>query len=318
MNLMDLVRKRHDGPAWIVVEECGNGTGYNVSRHADAVALGVWPSRGYELHGYELKRSRGDVQKELDDPSKADAVGKFCDYWWLVVEDLAIIDGLVIPETWGILVPKRNVLRVHRKAPKRDATPVNRAFVAALTRRITAEWVPKHQHDELKKNALEQARAEVARESKWKKEDAERDLEDLRAKVAEFEKVSGVKISDVGRWEVANIARAVETVVKAREATGARFRGAHEEPLAMIRGELASLERSLARHETAKVNLGNAMQILRGLAEQFAAEDLPPPPPCDGCSEHCNCPCGSNFCGCPCHKAPQSTAYPHPIPELPE
>jgi hypothetical protein len=23
--------------------------------------------------------------------------------------------------------------------------------------------------------------------------------------------------------------------------------------------------------------------------------------PCKGCSDDCNCNCGSNFCGCPCH-----------------
>lgn len=103
--MIDLIRKRHEGPAWVVVPEVPNGTGSNVSRRADAIALGLWPSRGYEIHGYEVKVSRGDVRKELNDPSKADAVGRFCDYWWLVVEDLSIIDGLVVPSTWGILAP---------------------------------------------------------------------------------------------------------------------------------------------------------------------------------------------------------------------
>lgn len=267
MNLMELVRKRHDGPAWILVEECGNGTGYHVKRHADAVAVGVWPSRGYEIHGYELKQSRGDVQKELDDPSKADAVGKYCDYWWLVVSDLAIIDGLVIPDTWGILAPKHRVLRAHRKAPKRDATPVNRSFVAALVRRVTAEWVPKHLVDEIKKNALAEATAELERQQKWKKTDVEYERDALQRKLADFERDSGLSLEK--QWENGDIARAVKAVIEARTASGQRYRGSHEEPAQMVRAELGRLERDVARHDQAAAGMKAAIERVRALLAEM-------------------------------------------------
>ena len=91
-DLIALIRKRHEGPAWIVVTEVANGTGGHAKRHADALALGLWPSHGHAIIGYETKVSREDVKKELRDPSKADPVGKFCDEWNLVISDESIID----------------------------------------------------------------------------------------------------------------------------------------------------------------------------------------------------------------------------------
>jgi hypothetical protein len=252
--VIDLVRKRHDGPAWIVLTEVGNGTGSNVARHADAVAIGLWPSRGYEIHGYELKASRSDVQKELNDPTKADAVGKYCDYWWLVVEDLKIIDGLVIPETWGILYPRNKVLRVHRKAPKREAAVVNRSFVAALIRNVCSSWVPKHEHEDLKKNAREQARAEIEREQRFKRDSEVGELSRLRSAIERFEKDSGVSITqrygehvyERSSFELANIADAVKVVMQARQ----RGRGA-DSPVDLVDDELRTIERAIVSHERA-------------------------------------------------------------------
>ena len=277
--LIDLVRKQHDGPAWIVVEELGNSTGSNVSRHADAVAIGLWPSRGYEIHGYELKISRSDVQKELSDPSKADAVGKFCDYWWLVVGDLKIIDGLVIPDAWGILYPKNKVLRVHRKAPKRaDVTPVHRGFVAAIVRRVCEGWVPKHEHNALKTNALEQAKAELERDRRYSRENNEHELQLMQAAIKRFEDHTGVSISprygDAGElhalnnWELDRIGPAVKVVMQAREAMG-RLMWQSDDAAALVRAELDGIERAIRNHETSIANRRAAADQLRMLIERL-------------------------------------------------
>jgi hypothetical protein len=280
--VLDLVRKRHDGPAWVVVEELGNSTGGNVSRHADAVAIGLWPSRGYEIHGYELKASRGDVQKELNDPSKADAVGKFCDYWWLVVEDLKIIDGLVIPDAWGILYPKNKVLRVHRKAPKRvDVTPVHRGFVAAIVRRVCEGWVPKHVHEELKKNGLELAKAELLRERKWEIENNAHELKALRTSLQRFEEWTGVSISQryggdgdlhaLNDWELQRIGDAVKVVRQAREAIG-RHAWQSDNAEALVRAELDGIERSIRNHEHSIASRRAAADQLRMLLESLSED----------------------------------------------
>ena len=59
-ELMKLLRGRHPAHCWAFFENVPNATGYAQRRTADAVAMALWPSLGLELHGFELKISRGD------------------------------------------------------------------------------------------------------------------------------------------------------------------------------------------------------------------------------------------------------------------
>lgn len=228
--MIDLIRKRHPHPSWVVIEEVGNATGTAHSRYADAVAIGIWPSHGYAIHGFECKASREDLKKELLDPTKADAIGKYCDYWWLVLADKKLMDGFAIPEAWGVLYKSGTVLKVGKKAPKREATPISRGFLAAAIRRVTGAWVPKHEHEEYKANAKELARKEIESERKYNRDDTEHELEELRRAVRTFEEVSGVKITrdtafapesvwPYADWKLRDIAEAVEIVTRTREIT---------------------------------------------------------------------------------------------------
>ena len=45
----------------------------------DAVIMSLWPSRGLELHGVEIKVSRADWKREAADPAKAEAIAAYCD-----------------------------------------------------------------------------------------------------------------------------------------------------------------------------------------------------------------------------------------------
>ncbi len=278
--MIDLIHKRHPPPAWIVVDEIGNATGSSVSRHADAVAIGLWPSHGHAIHGFEVKVSRSDVKRELDDPSKADAVGKFCDFWWLVVSDLKIIDGIVIPDTWGILHPKGKILRVHRKAPQRKPIAITRGFSAALIRKVCSSWVPKWEHAEFKASAMEKAKAELQREREWKTNAAEHDLAQLRATVARFEETSGVKITQrwgdsegtLSTWEIDRIGPAVKAVIAARETIG-HCSFVSDNPTTLVKNELDGVERAIRAHETAIANRRAAAEQVRALLERMREED---------------------------------------------
>lgn len=271
-NLFDLIRKRHSGEGWQVFTELANGTGWKVSNHADAAALGIWPSHGHELHGYEIKRSRGDVQKELAQPWKADGVGKYCDYWWLVISDPKIIDGLVIPKTWGILSPKSQVLRTIRKAPKLPAKKMDRAFIAAMIRNVTKTWVPKQIHDAYKADAQKIAKAEVERDRVRVKEDAEIDLRQLKDRVETFQRESGLDITSTP-WLVGNIGKAVKAVISAREMSGKNMRGAHDEPAAMVRAEIAHLRHNAERHETAAKYMRGSILNVEHLLKTIEADE---------------------------------------------
>jgi hypothetical protein len=122
----------------VVVEEVAPGTGWSGSaRWADVLALGVWPSKGLTLDGYEIKASRADLKRELADPDKHTALARYCDTWSLVVWDESVlVDG--IPETWGIIVTAEEdgerVLVTKRKAAKLRPEAWPRNFVCSLVR----------------------------------------------------------------------------------------------------------------------------------------------------------------------------------------
>lgn len=114
--------------------EVGNDTGTRVTRHADAVAIGIWPSTGHQVHGFEVKVSRTDFLNEMKDPSKSQAIFRFCHRW-----SLATPPGLVrvdeLPPNWGLVTFDGKSLRTVRAAPLLAPEPMTAGFVAALVRR---------------------------------------------------------------------------------------------------------------------------------------------------------------------------------------
>jgi hypothetical protein len=141
--MVDLIRESYPNGdvsrSHVAIEEVAPGTGWGAgSRWADVLVLSVWPSKGLTLHGYEVKASRADLKRELADPSKHQALARFCDEWWLVVWDESVlVDG--IPEDWGIMLTVEDehggrYLTPHRKAAKRAPEQWSRPFVCSLVR----------------------------------------------------------------------------------------------------------------------------------------------------------------------------------------
>ena len=197
--LEQLISRRFAAPAWAIFYEVANGTGFGGEgrRYADAVAIGIWPSRGHAVHGFEIKRSRSDWARERDDPTKADAVSKWCDFWWLVAADRSICPLSELPETWGLMVPRGESLVTVKDAPKRDAEPLSSTFVAACLRRIAETTISKTEHE----STLE---AEVAKRLDSRVRSMTRALEQestshdaLKKSVDEFEEASGLRL---GGW----------------------------------------------------------------------------------------------------------------------
>ena len=88
---------------WAVARNVPNAAGFDGTRRADAVAMALWPSRGLELNGYEIKVSRSDWRREIDgDAAKAEAVAKYCSRWWIVAP-AGIVPVGELPDGWGLL-----------------------------------------------------------------------------------------------------------------------------------------------------------------------------------------------------------------------
>lgn len=106
-------------PGGLFAAEVGSACG---RRRADALWLPLTRAGGQGLVGHELKVSRGDVLAELADPTKAEPWSQYCERWWLVVSDPALVEGLEIPEVWGIMSPpsgrRTRSMTIVRPAPK--------------------------------------------------------------------------------------------------------------------------------------------------------------------------------------------------------
>lgn len=138
LSLRGALRERFAAPEWAYFEEVRNGTGWTrrVTRTADALAFGLWPSRGLELHGIEIKSARSDWKNELANPAKAEEIGRFCDRWWLVTEEkVAHLEE--IPPAWGWMVFDGKKLKMWKDAPKREAQPIDRPMLAAILRKAS-------------------------------------------------------------------------------------------------------------------------------------------------------------------------------------
>lgn len=72
------------------------------SRRADLVRVGMWASRGTGIDVHEIKTSRGDWLRELDDPAKAEAWWPYCNRFWLVTPP-GLVPPTELPEGWGLM-----------------------------------------------------------------------------------------------------------------------------------------------------------------------------------------------------------------------
>lgn len=208
MKLLNLLRARYPAPTFAFFTEVANGTGAHCSRHADAIVKGLWPSRGLDLQGFELKVSRSDWLRELKNPAKADAIVSYCDYWWVVVSEAKLVADGELPKTWGLMAADGGKLKVIVDAPKLEARPISRAFLAALCRKAAEQTVDA----EVVAKAARDGRAQGVAESKSIAECVKHDLEALRKKVRVFEEAAGVSLEHA--WRPEEIGAAVRLILK--------------------------------------------------------------------------------------------------------
>jgi len=118
----------------VYLEEVADGTGSLIKRYADALVFWIWPSGGYEIEGFEIKHSKQDLDKELQDPTKWEAVGQYCSRWWLAVEDKSIVNLDRLPPMWGVIYPTKEQTKILRPASLLTPKPPTHKFMASLIR----------------------------------------------------------------------------------------------------------------------------------------------------------------------------------------
>lgn len=139
-----LVQKYTNGGEWIVAGEVQRTTGWSDRRY-DFVAMNCYSSKGYKIEVVEIKVSKSDLRRELEEPEKHNVVFEDIDYYSLAAP-AEIIDLSIIPPKWGVyavndgkLITKRKPLALHDEADR----SIKRSFAASFLRAAISQNIEK-------------------------------------------------------------------------------------------------------------------------------------------------------------------------------
>ena len=218
------LRKRFsDHRRYAYAEEVGNATGLEQTRRLDAVVVDVYKSNGYRIEGIEIKVSKADLMRELQDSSKHNIFFDSLDYYSLATtyDVLQQTQKDLIPPHWGVYEVRRypngetsmNVRRKPLSLHDKKAPAIDRPFFACLVRAIACQSPTAEQIEAAVKEAEERTRKNLlATEANNTRrvEQLEADLEafnELRKKcrlwgagsiergIAKYEKIQGVDLT---------------------------------------------------------------------------------------------------------------------------
>lgn len=211
--ILTSLRSIYPSPEYAFIPQVAEGTGVNSGRIADALAFSCWPSRGLHFIGFEVKVSRSDWRREKQDPAKAEAICRFCKYWFVAAPQ-GVVPVDEVPETWGLIECGNGKPKTLRKAAALTPQPLTTEFVAAIMRRL-AEYggdrkLIEAEITKAKQDAHEEAKTQWEKNSPHELKRVRSSLESLQGRVDEFEKASGVKIDE---WKSAKkIGEAVKAI----------------------------------------------------------------------------------------------------------
>jgi hypothetical protein len=209
-DVIAALRKRYPDPAWAFLEQVANGTGSNQSRWADAIAMSLWPSRGIELHGIEVKVSRSDWLSELNNPAKADAFQRYCHRWWLAIGDEKIVQPGELPPTWGLLVLKGDTIRCKTEATAAEPKPIDVVFLAGILRNVAkldTEAVNKARNE-----GYADGYANAKKNLEHSDKNVEGQLKEIRQSLLEFETASGLHVNKYNGKRMGEAVKALEVM----------------------------------------------------------------------------------------------------------
>lgn len=199
-----MLAKAYPSPAYVMMPQVRNGTGYarKRTRTADALAASVWPSRGLYLTGFEIKVSRGDWRKELADPQKAADMQQYCRYWYVVAPD-GVVDVGEVPDNWGLIVVNSTSVKNAKAAPALEHKQPDMLLLCSVLRASTETMVPRSEVESMVEDKLDT-------HVKSMNQSSVRRIQELERQIREFEEASGVTLGSA--WEAGNIGAAVKFV----------------------------------------------------------------------------------------------------------
>ncbi len=192
---------------YIYLMEVRAARGFSPSAIADAIVVGLWPSRGHYPFGIEVKVSRSDWLSELKKVGKSDEIWRHCATW-----EVAAPEGIVkkeeLPPGWGLIE-----VYPDDKPAKRVVKPKFRDDVLPLSGFVVSMLAAMHKDSESRINRI--VHEKIARKEADSYREKAKLCEDLRVALnaAAQSKVDQALIdnlnyiireSGIGRYELTN------------------------------------------------------------------------------------------------------------------
>lgn len=100
------LKRKYSPQEWLLffeVPKTKEGSGH---RRIDAIAFNTFPSRNFKIIGFEIKASRSDWRKEMDEGAKADYFVGQVDEFYIVAGRKDIVRENELPQGWGLIEMK--------------------------------------------------------------------------------------------------------------------------------------------------------------------------------------------------------------------
>jgi len=215
LSLRQGLLARYPRPGWALFFEVPSAKGFadGSTRYADAIAVGLWPSLGLEIVGFELKTSRADWLGELKQPEKANRIMSYCHRWWLVAGGPDVFEKEELPATWGALQWRGNRFKVAKKAPALQPKSPPMGFICSLIARSQEGML----HREEIQKEIDQAKADGRRDDSWERRSLEREVAGLKERLSHFKKETGIDLTY--EWNFDSTISAIRLVQKHQAST---------------------------------------------------------------------------------------------------
>lgn len=189
---------------FVRVFECPS---YNVGgRFCDLMAFGVWGSTKNQIIGHEIKVSRSDWQKELQQPEKSDAFLPYVNSWWIVAPK-GIVKVEELRADWGLMEVLGGGIKIRRQASVKTPEPMPPNMLASILRRVT-QSTPEDTELAVKR-AVEHERQTNADREGWRIKRLENEVARQQERISQFENKSGIHID---LYNGDNVGKAIATL----------------------------------------------------------------------------------------------------------
>jgi hypothetical protein len=206
--LENLLRAKYSRDRYALFFDVPDAVSLDQRRRIDAIAFGIWRSVGRDIEGFELKVSRADWLREVKQVDKADPFIALCDYFWLVTADTKIVKLEEIPACWGWMSATKGGLRVQRPATKLPGCgdDIPREFVLGVLRRMQDDLINSPDVKAVIEERIGSVHSRIEQDVKWATQRLQREVDESRKAMADFEAKSGICLQD---WRFGNVGELV-------------------------------------------------------------------------------------------------------------